>query len=257
MVQVSALDILEEDEIKKIQDALLDIRKESHDLFTVLARTGMRENEALGLCMAFITEGHFKGKSLTKLHDQISLYKKLGNYHGYICLESQPALGSIRADKKIKDRFGQTWDVGTVPRKPLKLRNRIAPEHYRFIPVFDKKAWNILAERWNTQQDLFEKKTHGKEKRDYLLFDGLTASMFYLDVQKAFDKTKLRFRSPHKLRHTFLTWFYGHTDENRFLARKVAGHNEERSVQIYSHINEQIGREQDLKEQSKRKMKII
>jgi len=37
----------------------------------------------------------------------------------------------------------------------------------------------------------------------------------------------------------------------------TAGHNEERSVQIYSHMNEQIGREQERKEQSKRKMKII
>ena len=90
-----------------------------------------------------------------------------------------------------------------------------------------------------------------------MLFEGLSASMFYSDVQKAFERCKLRFRSPHKLRHTFLTWFYGHTDENRFLARKVAGHNEERSVQIYSHINEQIGLEQKQKEQSKQKMKIV
>lgn len=259
MVQVSALDILEPDEIKKLQGALLDIRKDSHDLFTVLANTGMRENEAIGLCMSFITEGHFTGKKLDKLHKQIMMYDGLGDYHGYICLESQPTLQSIRVPptKKYKDRFGQTWEVGSVPRKPLKLRAKIAPEHFRFIPVFDKQAWNILAERWNAQQELFEKKTHGRDKKDYLLFDGLTASMFYTDVQKAFEKTKLRFRSPHKLRHTFLTWFYGNTDENRFLARKVAGHNEERSVQIYSHINEQIGLEQTRKEQSKRKMKLV
>ncbi len=257
MVQVSALDIVEDDEIKKIQDALLEIRKDSHDLFTVLARTGMRENEALGLCMAFISEGHFKGKKLDKLHKQIKMYDGLGDYHGYICLESQPTLSSIRTDKKYKDRFGQTWELGSVPRKPLKLRPKIAPENFRFVPVFDKKAWNILVARWNAQQELFEKKAHGKDGRNYLLFNGLTASMFYIDVQKAFEKTKLRFRSPHKLRHTFLTWFYGHTDENRFLARKVAGHNEERSVQIYSHINEQIGLEQTQKEQSKQKMKIV
>ena len=257
MVQVTAFDILEEHEIKKIQRALLDIRKESHDLFTVLARTGLRENEALGLCLSFITEGHFKGNKLDKLHDQITMYKGLGDYYGYICLESQPVLDKVRTEKRYKDRFGKTWEAGSVPRKPLKLRAKIAPENFRFIPVFNKLAWNIIAARWNAQQELFEKKAHGKDGRDYLLFEGLSASMFYSDVQKAFERCKLRFRSPHKLRHTFLTWFYGHTDENRFLARKVAGHNEERSVQIYSHINEQIGLEQKQKEQSKRKMKIV
>lgn len=256
LTQVSATDILDEDEIKKIQDALMDIRKESHDLFTVLARSGMRENEGLGLCVAFLFEGKIKGSKLDKLHKQLAMYD-LEDYYGYICLESQPALDRIRTEKKIKDRFGHTWDAGSVPRKPLKLRSKIAPEHYRFIPIFDKKAWNILVNRWNEQMELAEKKVHGKESRDYLLFNGLTASMFYIDVQKAFEKTKLRFRSPHKLRHTFLTWFYDKTDENRFLARKVAGHNEERSVQIYSHINEQIGREQARKEQSKKKMKVV
>lgn len=42
MVQISALDILEPDEIKKLQEALLDIRKDSHDLFSILANTGMQ-----------------------------------------------------------------------------------------------------------------------------------------------------------------------------------------------------------------------
>lgn len=256
MVQVSASDLLEPDEIKKIQSELLEIRKDSHDFFTLLANTGMRENEALGLCVGFIFEGKIKGKKLDKLHNQLAVCG-LENYHGYICLESQPALPRLRTDKRFKDRFGVTWDTGSVPRKPLKLRRKIEAENYRFIPIFDKKTWNIIAERWNQQHDILEEKTHGKESRDYLLFDGLTTSMFYGDLQKAFDKAKLRFRSPHKLRHTFLTWFYDKTDENRFLAKKVAGHNEERSVQVYSHMNEQIGREQERKEQSKRKMKLI
>lgn len=190
------------------------------------------------------------------LHNQLAVCG-LENYHGYICLESQPALPGLRTEKRFKDRFGVTWDNGSVPRKPLKLRRKIEPENYRFIPIFDKKSWNIIVERWNQQQDKLEEKTHGKESRDYLLFEGLTTSMFYGDLQKAFDKAKLRFRSPHKLRHTFLTWFYDKTDENRFLAKNVAGHNEERSVQVYSHMNEQIGREQERKEQSKRKMKLI
>jgi len=50
---------------------------------------------------------------------------------------------------------------------------------------------------------------------------------------------------------------YFFAKQNSDLDKKVAGHNEERSVQIYSHINEQIGREQSQKEQVKRKMKLI
>jgi integrase len=76
-------------------------------------------------------------------------------------------------------------------------------------------------------------------------------------VVKAFEKAKLPFRGPHKLRHPFLTAFYAATNESRFLARKVAGHNEERSMAIYSHIGEKIALEQTQKKQSQKKMKII
>lgn len=254
--QVTASDILEEDEIKEIKKALMDIRQDSHDFFTVLVNTGLRENEAIGMCLSFIFEGNFEGKKLEKIHNQLKVCG-LGKYYGYICLESQPALTEIRTPKRFKDRFERTWNAGSVPRKPLKLRKTISPENHRLIPVFNKEAWNIIVNRWNQQLELLDKKSHGKDGRDYLLFDGFTASMFYGDLQKAFEKTKLRFRSPHKFRHTFLTWFYDKTDENRFLAKKVAGHNEERSVLIYSHINEQIGREQAQKAQAQRRMKTV
>lgn len=256
--QVTALDLIEDHEIKKLQEALLEISKDSHDLFTLIAATGLRENEALGMCVGFIFEGNIKGKKLDKLHKQLEVYG-LDDYFGYICLESQPALPSYRAKQTYKDRFGATWATGTVPRKPLKCRKKIEPQNHRFIPIFEKhkECWNIIVDRWNHQHDLMAKKTFGANPRDYLLFDGLTSSMFYNDLREAYEKTKLRFRSIHKLRHTWLTWFYDKTDESRFLAKKVCGHNEERSVLVYSHINEQVGREQALKTQSKTKLKRI
>lgn len=55
LTRVSARDILDEDEINKIQDELKQIRPASHDFFTVLVNTGLRENEALGLCLSFVT----------------------------------------------------------------------------------------------------------------------------------------------------------------------------------------------------------
>ncbi len=254
--QVTALDLFEPSEIAKIQDALMEISKDSHDLFTVLANTGMRENEALGLCVGFIFEGNIEGKKSGKIHEQLKLYKQ-DNYYGYICLESQPAVRELRISKAFKDRFGVNWRNGSVLRKPLKTRKKIEPENFRFIPIFDKTTWNIIVDRWNQQHEMLEKKANGSEPRDYLLFDGLTGSMFYNDIVEAFEKTKLRYRSVHKLRHTYLTWFYEVTNENRFLAKKVAGHNEERSMAVYSHLLEQIDREQTLKVQSKTKLKRV
>ena len=66
--------VVEDHEIKKLQEALLGISKDSHDLFTLIAATGLRENEALGLCVAFIFEGNIKGKKLDKLHKQLEVY---------------------------------------------------------------------------------------------------------------------------------------------------------------------------------------
>lgn len=257
LTRVSAKDILNDDEIEKIQNELKQMRPASYNLFTVLVRTGMRENEALGLCLAFVVEGKLQGKKSQKMHELLEQTELGGDYHGYIVLESQPACKPFRIDKPFKDRFGETWKTNSVPRKPLKLRNSISAEHYRIIPVYDKEAWNIIAKLWNEQNDLLTERKFGNEPRDYLLFDGLTVSMFYGDVVKAFEKAKLPFRSPHKLRHAFLTAFYAATNESRFLARKVAGHNEERSMAIYSHIGEQIALEQTQKKQSQKKMKIV
>jgi integrase len=69
--------------------------------------------------------------------------------------------------------------------------------------------------------------------------------------------TQLKERSPHKCRHTFLTWFYGETLEDLFLAEWVGGHRDKRSLEVYSHMREQLGREQQFKEQGFQKMKRV
>lgn len=254
--KVSAQELLTEEDIKQIQYQLKGISKDSHDMFTVLVRTGMRENEGAGIAQAFVFDGHIDGTKSKKIHRQIEV-SELPDYFGYICLESQPDRSPARIVKPFKDRFGETWAEGTVPRKPLKLRKEIAPEHFRFIPIFDKQAWNIIVERYNDQTEKFEKRVHGKNPRDYLLFEDFSLGVFYNHLVKAFGQAKLEFRSPHKLRHTYLTWFYDKTNEDRFLAKKVAGHAEERSMEIYSHMSEQIGLEQKQKTQTKKRLKAV
>lgn len=253
--QVTAQDIYLPQEVEALKFVLKEIRLESYYLFIVLVNTALRINEALGLPMSFVHQGHLSGVSSAKLHEQLTKYE-LGEYNGYICLESQPAVDSIRTNEVFKDRWDKSWQVGSVPRKPLKSRRRIDPKWFRFIPIFNNEAWKVLATLYNTQIDLYEKRTHGNDERDYLLFDKLTASMFYQDLIKASESAKIRFRSPHKLRHTFLTWFYARTNEDRLLARKVGGHEDERSMLIYSHLAEQIGLEQKSKEQLRAKIEL-
>lgn len=251
--QVTADDIFSQEEIKNLQFALKGIRPDSYDLFTVLVNTALRTNEVLGMCLPFVMKGHLSGSSSGKLHEQLQKYN-LGDYFGYICLESQPILDSIRTSEDFTDSKTQKWKKGSVPRKPLKSRRKIEPKWFRFIPIFEREAWNVLVRRYNEQIDLLSKNTHGRDERDYLLFDNITASMFYQDLVAACEVCKIRFRSPHKLRHTFLTWFYTQTNEDRLLARKVGGHEDERSMRVYSHLAEQIGLEQKRREQGRVKM---
>lgn len=113
-----------------------------------------------------------------------------------------------------------------------------------------------MANRYNEQLQKMEQRIFGDDDKNYLLFDGITASMFYQDMQKAAEKARVRFRSPHKLRHTFLTWFYTETNEDRLLARKVGGHEDERSMRVYSHLAEQLGLEQKRREQAKARIVV-
>jgi len=212
----------------------------------VLVRTSLRLNEAIGLCGKYISPGKIDGVKSRLIHDQLDRYA-LGGYHGYICFESQPALEAVRTAKAYVDRFDKRWEIGSVPRKPLKHRKKIAPEHFRYCPVHDAEAWNILVELWNRTADEFDAKLYGGNSEDYLLFDGLPKAMFYRDLTEALAKLGLRHRSPHKKRHTYLTWFYEKVGEDMFLANKVAGHRDRRDVERYNHLNELIGRERQAK----------
>lgn len=80
--------------------------------------------------------------------------------------------------------------------------------------------------------------------------------MFYSDLAKALSKLNLKHRSPHKLRHSFLTWFYDKVGEDMFLAEKVAGHRDHREVEDYNHLSELIGREQAIKGQVRRRFSL-
>lgn len=251
--KVSAADLVENHELPALYAALGSLKLLSREAFQICRGTGLRTNEAQGLCLPFVTQGHMDdGEKTGKIHRALADHG-LGSYHGYICLESQPALASIRATKSYFDADLKRHVIaGSVPRAPLKCRSEISPKWYRYIPIYDKDTWNTLVDACSRAQAQFEKRVYGDDPYDYLLFDGLTSSAYYNDVVKAYAQTGLRYRCPHKLRHTFLTWFYDKTGEDLFLAEKVAGHRDKKTIEVYSHIREQIGRERVFAQQKSR-----
>ncbi len=242
---VTADDIFREDEIETIYQALQTVRPASADLFWVSIHTGLRANEAIGLCLDFILQGEIDGAASRHVHDALTMHG-LGNYHGYIALESQPVKGSVKRT------------VGAVERKPLKHRKRKGLDSTRIIPIFDAKTWNILADRHEAAgQQLEREKVCGATHltgMDMLLFQGITQAMFYNDLSAVLKRLHLRHRSPHKTRHTFFTWFYPKVNEDRYLAKMVGGHKDDRDITRYNHVNEEISREQKLKVQKRQKL---
>jgi integrase len=240
---VTVEDLYTDDEINKVYDDLSQHRQSSANLFYILAKTGMRENEGLGLCLKFIYPEKIGGG--TRLDEMQRLLKDYGldKYEGYLLLESQPELSSIREKDSVE-----------VPRSPLKHRPVIDSRYSRIIPIWDSKAWEIIRELYNKSLDDLETKRFGLDEGNYLFFDGLTASMFYNDLKKSCDRLGLRFRSPHCLRHTFLTDFYGKTNENLTLAERVAGHSTLKMVRRYSHVREQLGLEIQRKARGRKKI---
>jgi integrase len=237
--QSTAEDVLDENEILIIWEALKIINPRSADFFYLLTKTGMRLHEGLGICVHFINPGPMEGNKIGNHHELITEYGL--SYEGYICLESQPS------SRRLRDASGH------VPRKPLKKRPEISPKYFRYIPIFDKEAWKIIARLYDAQLDQLDSKKWGKDEKDYLLFEGLSSSKFYQDLRKAFETTKLKFRSPHKVgRHTFLTWLYGATRDDAKIAEIIAGHRDKATIENYGHLSEQIGREQ-LKKKNGRK----
>ena len=81
--------------------------------------------------------------------------------------------------------------------------------------------------------------------------------MFTSDLTEALRMLALPQRSPHKARHSFLTWFYSTVGEDEFLADKVAGHRDRRDIERYCHLSEMMGREQKEKQKGKQRLQKV
>lgn len=234
--------VIDPEMANRIYDGLSFKLKSAAEFFWVLLHTGMRLNEGIGLSMA-----DFYG------HDVESdfMMKALNPYKlkpiGCIALESQP-----------KHRNETRNQKGIVERKPLKSKKKIDPENARIIPIFNKKAYNILAIRWNEQQQHYQNRKFGPDLKNYLLFDGLRASTFsrlFKEVQK--DMRLSFLHTPHDTRHTYSTWLVDQTAGNYTLCRMILGHSDLDMTMRYVHINAKLRRQLEMKYQTEKPLELV
>jgi len=196
------------------------------DLFLVSLHTGMRTNELLGLSLGdLFTEAPFA--SARTIHALLRPHNLTP--YGFVCIDSQPALSSIRSRS------------GVVPRKPLKNKKAIGPSAARIIPIFDRNAFNTLVRRWNQQRDLYQSHKYGLNAKDYLLFEGITRNK-YASLLRSSQKDLKHSRAftPHDTRHTYSTWLAEKTGGNFAICRLVLGHSKMDVTLRYVHMNERL-----------------
>ena len=154
-------------------------------------------------------------------------------YHGYLYVDSQ-----------LQNKSGSSRDKsGRILRKPLKWCKEISISAARVIPIENKDLFNMLVGRYKRHRKLMEKRLYGTDAKDYLLFDGLTKTVFSKNLKKAFKAAGLEYRSPHCCRHTFATRLSERTGSNAEVHRLVIGHKTEKERQRYVHLAQQMARE--------------
>lgn len=207
-------------EFNNVYAKLQTIDKEVADFYLVLINTGLRLNECLGLAASHIFKGAPTEVNLLKMLDRFSLTS-----HIHIILDSQPADCS-----EVRNADGK------VIRKPLKHRKKIEPKNNRIIPVSDIDTAKILADRFNAQAKHIKNELYGKDRSQYLLFNGLDKNRVSSKLRKAYDELNLPAKSPHDCRHTFCTNLISRTEGHHFLAKYILGHTDIATTENYLHL---------------------
>lgn len=173
------------------EQALLIAKMENNEslkFLYVLLKTGLRLNELFSLQAVCIEADLSNLKPLI-----LRPFETIGfHLYGYIRLESQI---SNPNPKNVRDQNGH------IARKPLKCRKKIGQENHRIIPIFDKRAWDILVKfRRRASEDYKKLKYRTKDVNDYLVFN--------VPLQKLTKEISSHFqgkKSAHCARHTFTT----------------------------------------------------
>ena len=218
--------VIDPSDFEKVFKAASELDAICADGYYIARHTGLRENELFGLSLSDFYSGSPQDEVIQK---KCALYEL--KPFGYIIIDSQP-------ENSLKIRDGNSH----VIRKPLKHKNAILPENARVIPIIDKKAFNILVKRWREQRDLFNIQKYGKDRKNYLLFDGLNKNKYYNTMAKAYGKAQAKYHSPHDTRHSFCTEMARLTNGDMFFCQMILGHTDKKTTERYWHISEAIQR---------------
>ncbi len=220
-------DVISEPEMHSVYEFL---RKTSHTLeatfYRLLYYTGLRFNEGLGLSLQDIYQGSPQHESLQRLLKRYEI-----EHYGYIVLASQPA----------HETRGLRNEDGSISRKPLKGRKKIAEKHSRVVVITDKSLWRELVELYNKQIDRLDKRKWGENPSNYALFEGIDKSTSTRHLQYAYQALDLQYRSWHCCRHSCATNLIGLTGDHN-LARLWLGHSSLAVIERYVHIHQAIVR---------------
>lgn len=202
--------VYSEDEILKVYNAFLKLKHDKYAaLWLIIARTGMRVGEAIGLMFDDVVFNAVPTQEkwiFNALKDKTEMF-------GYILLKSQPFDSNHLIIK------------GEVKRAPLKKRKKIAPQYNRVIPLLDLETAKLL-------QKLKKEVTEYK-----LLFEGCSYRAFYKIFSLIRKDIKLdKNKDIHSLRHTFATKFTKLCDGDPRLAEKVLGHSDPKMTARYNHL---------------------
>lgn len=216
-------DLFQVEEIRTLKIKL----DQSKQFFIVLLNTGMRIHELYSLQFSNV----FKGDK--DLDETLKMpYKQMG----------QKILGYIRLESQMKAKYAyRNAKSGTIARKPLKSKPKIANEFNRIIPIVDEETWDILVENRRRAMKEWEDRIHTSSNvDDYLLFN-VDVNDIRRDMRKHTKKT------PHSCRHTFTTntvrSFRG-VNYGPELIKAITGHS---SVEFERYVHLSMENENELK----------
>lgn len=210
------------DEFKTIHQNLKDQNELIAAVYETAYWTGMRFNEICGLSLDDLFMGDLEDVVLRRALDDHDI-----KYYGYLVLESQPV-------SKSKIRL----DSGVVERKPLKGKPKIDEKHNRIIPIISKELFNNLVKFYKEQEKLFGLRKFGLNRKDYLLFDGVSQTKAFSELKRAYLKTTYAHKCYHCCRHTRCTELVGQT-RDFVLAKFWLGHSRQETTMRYTHIYQQ------------------
>jgi integrase len=233
--QRSEVDLITRIEQAKISAKMHALSPLLGDMFDMQAEGGFRINELVGLPFDALhdTVPDYLAKNFRKL--------KLTPV-GSIYLNSQPSLKRVRI-------YG-----GEVPRKPLKWRNDMSDKSARTIPIFSKKIWNMLIDRYESASQKYTEELYGLNRQNYLLFEGASVKDYLAALRLVYLSLNLAPRGSHILRHTLTTdWVELGLPQKICeitLGHKTASH--EKYNLIVGKINSQRNKNADIKKFSKK-----